>query len=304
MIRSGFLGICFAAALALSTAGFLAPLYPALEIANHFRPFALVLSLMLLPFALKMGVLPRAALLLAAMNAALMSLPVASTARAVASTDAGTIKVVTFNVWVHNQHLDQVADFLAAEAVDVVLLQEVTAGHRAALLPRLQEAYPHVLTCDCRNQVLLSRRPWIETGSNPASASAPGLVWARFADPRGGTYRVVGLHAAYPLRPGDQAEHYAWLTETFSQEQADPVILAGDFNLTPWSYKLALFAHGTGLVRHSTFLRSWPSEGRLPVPVFPIDHVFSSPGIRTIAMATGPKLGSDHLPVIATLQMR
>ena len=35
--------------------------------------------------------------------------------------------------------------------------------------------------------------------------------------------------------------------------------------------------------------------------VLPIDHVYAGPGWRTVSVQRGPKLGSDHYPVIVTL---
>jgi hypothetical protein len=54
---------------------------------------------------------------------------------------------------------------------------------------------------------------------------------------------------------------------------------AGDFDLTPFSRKLAKLAHATGLRRHGTFLASWPSD-------------FASGSVR---------IGPDHRPVIADI---
>ena len=78
-------------------------------------------------------------------------------------------------------------------------------------------------------------------------------------------------------------------------------IVAGDFNLTPWSFSLAHFERQASVVRHSGILGTWSVERRYFVPLFPIDHVFSSPEIRLASIMRGPRLDSDHLPVVATL---
>ena len=61
----------------------------------------------------------------------------------------------------------------------------------------------------------------------------------------------------------------------------------------------------TGLRRHATFLRSWPTDGqfRLPAPAFLIDHVLTTPDITSVSIRTGPVVGSDHLPVVAVLRL-
>ena len=39
----------------------------------------------------------------------------------------------------------------------------------------------------------------------------------------------------------------------------------------------------------------------LPFALLPIDHVYAGPGWRTVRAERGPRLGSDHYPVIVTL---
>jgi endonuclease/exonuclease/phosphatase (EEP) superfamily protein YafD len=77
--------------------------------------------------------------------------------------------------------------------------------------------------------------------------------------------------------------------------------------MTPWSYRLQRLLASAGLRRHATFLRSWPThlypQLRLPAPAFLIDHVLSTPDIRSVSIRTGPVVGSDHLPVIAQLRL-
>ena len=88
---------------------------------------------------------------------------------------------------------------------------------------------------------------------------------------------------------------------------SEPTIVAGDFNMTPWSYRLQRLLASAGLRRHATFLRSWPTDRypqfRLPAPAFLIDHVLSTPDIKSVSIRMGPNLGSDHLPVIARVRL-
>jgi len=90
----------------------------------------------------------------------------------------------------------------------------------------------------------------------------------------------------------------------FSKAQQGPLIVAGDFNLTPWSeyFRRAIVdadmhdaALGFGLAR------SWPAQFA-PVGMR-IDHCWLSPHWRSVAADIGPELGSDHLPLVADLQL-
>ena len=48
--------------------------------------------------------------------------------------------------------------------------------------------------------------------------------------------------------------------------------------------------------RHPASTCAW-----LAVPFLPIDHVYAGPGWATVSVTRGPKLGSDHYPVVAIL---
>ena len=84
-----------------------------------------------------------------------------------------------------------------------------------------------------------------------------------------------------------------------------PWIVAGDFNATPWSADYRRFEGQTGLrnVRRGFgLLPTWPSQ--LLALGIPIDHVLVSPDFAVTEAKTGPDIGSDHRPVIATLTLR
>src|SRR5467141_4503221 len=80
-----------------------------------------------------------------------------------------------------------------------------------------------------------------------------------------------------------------------------PVILAGDFNLTPWSWLLNKLAWAGGLRRHGLLNATWPADLSPAVaPFLLIDNVLTSADIRSLSFAVGPELGSDHRPIAAT----
>ena len=117
---------------------------------------------------------------------------------------------------------------------------------------------------------------------------------------------VVGVHLHLPYRAEVQTRQIDWLIAA-RPAFSEPTIVAGDFNMTPWSYRLQRLLASAGLRRHATFLRSWPTDRypqfRLPAPAFLIDHVLSTPDIKSVSIRMGPNLGSDHLPVIARVRL-
>jgi endonuclease/exonuclease/phosphatase (EEP) superfamily protein YafD len=81
---------------------------------------------------------------------------------------------------------------------------------------------------------IFAKRAWVASGLEPWTKDGPELVWVQFNDPQIGRLRVVGVHLALPLRPGQQIRHVDRLIALRDSLTA-PAIFAGDFNMTPWS---------------------------------------------------------------------
>src|SRR5262245_5261441 len=290
-----------------TTMGFLAPWWPVADMPNHFVPFVLAVAaagLALLPFGgreLRLRSFPLTLGLGLAGVAAINSVPVLAslTTSAIAAQDpTETLTVVSFNVWSKNQSLDEVSRWLVDQNADVIVLQEMTPKNREPIKRALAATYPHVHDCGCSDVVMFSRRPWIAAGGQPRTAEQPALSWLTFADRDGRELRIVGLRPRYMMKPSTYAAHYDWLVRNISKF-GDRLILAGDFNAAPWSWQLRRLADTAGLRRHGTFAASWPSL----VPMLLIDNLLTTPDIKSVSFKAGPFLGSDHLPVVATVAL-
>ncbi len=290
----------------MSVAGLVALVFPPADIPNHFRPYTLAGAAILLLVAatLRQRSILLASTVLVILNAPLVALPLLQSASVTANAQnqQRKVRVIAFNVWRHNQQLNRVANWLASEDADIVVLQEISDPSAAALRPVLAERYPHIYDCGCNELVVASKRPWLEAGGIGRTDSHPSVSWLRFADDHDGTWLFMGLRTAYPMRPLQQARHYRWIEHEVLRT-AEPKVLAGDFNLTPWSLQLQYFAWATGLRRHGTWSRSWDARSGLRPRLLLIDNVFASPSINSLGFETGPDLGSDHLPIIATLAL-
>ena len=84
-------------------------------------------------------------------------------------------------------------------------------------------------------------------------------------------------------------------------------MLAGDWNTPVWSPAYARTLLLSGL--EATERSAWPSASRLFASFggvnigTPIDHVAVSRSIGIADLFTGPAFGSDHLPVVADLEL-
>jgi endonuclease/exonuclease/phosphatase (EEP) superfamily protein YafD len=299
-----------ATAGAATVIGLLAPWWPAADMPNHFRPFVLVVAvagLALLPFGARKLPQHRAERIsislglasVAALNAFPLLASASASAAPVAALDPNdTFVVVTFNVFTRNNQLDEAARWLRGQNADIIILQEMTRHTREPMRRVLAGAYPHIHDCGCNDIVIYARHPWSAAGGQPRTAEQPALSWLTLADRNGRELHVVGLRPRYMKDPSAYAAHYDWLVRNIPKF-GDRLILAGDFNAAPWSWQMMHLTAATHLRRHGTYAASWPSL----LPIVLIDNLLTTPDIRAVSFKTGPFLGSDHLPVVATVAL-
>ena len=119
---------------------------------------------------------------------------------------------------------------------------------------------------------------------------------------------MISAHLEWPTHPF-QAVQIGALEKLASHYPTDRLIIAGDFNLAPWSFTLRRLDQRLGLERRDRAMFSWPArlspKGRLtwPLPVLPIDHIYAGRAWRTVSVTHGPCLGSDHYPTVIRLAL-
>jgi len=314
-MRSGFISSSLrllaiagiAAGLTFTVLGWLAHWFPALDVINNGLPFlvagaglALLLALVTRSWSL---IVPAA--IIAVVNAMLVVAALQGGAAEAAPGSQRFLRIATFNLWRGNERMDGVAKFLAETDAEVVVLQEVTRDHGSKLRQALGSRYPYGL--GETGLVILSKHPIIAEGrvdrSGYPSWISLMLRWARL-DVNGTTFEFAGVHLARPFYPELQQQDIAVLTQ-FVRSRTLPLIVAGDFNMSPWTRKLERFTDATELKRYNTAHLTWPMRWRgIPLlPLVAIDNLFASRHFAAISTEGGPRLGSDHRPVIADIAL-
>lgn len=284
--------------------GLLAPLAPRFDLINHFRPFTILACFGLLAIgllALWPG-WPKAAIGLALVNLALAVPALAMTAGSSNGDDRERIRVLSINLWISRDY-DGIVRLIERENPDLLMLQEVRDYHVANLLPRLATAFPHIIK-NRHDVAVLARTPLRAMQQHAETVRIPALVTARWTSPAGTTYRVGATHFAWPFQPDAQLKQVDWLADAMRQA-SEPVILAGDFNLSPWSYMLTRLTYTGGLRQQGLIGFTWPSRKKTTGPPWPpavlIDNVLTSPGIFGSNFRVHEDVGSDHRPVSVDL---
>lgn len=220
--------------------------------------------------------------------------------------------------------LERVARAIRTSRADIVALQEVDLGRartggvdQAGALARHlgMRAHFHAaleVETERYGDAILTTHPsrLVRAGGLPGLAGRPGL------EPRGALWvevacdghRLQVLNTHLGLAAAERSAQLAallgpdWLA---AASAAGPVVLAGDFNATPWSraYRqlTAQLSDARAVARSRVGRATFPSR----CPVLRLDHVFVGPGLRVDQVAVlrdgAARCASDHRPLLATL---
>ena len=300
---------------------------------GNFTPFYFAPLVVLLPLALIVRARRGAAVLLPlALIGVLWFGRLYLPRPAAEPTGAPTLRVVTFNVWGDNPDLSRVEDWLREQKADVAITIE---GPRAwsAGVPALVGAYPEQTRADTQgaywDSAILSRHPILSTeqidlgdGDIPQQRVVIEVDGKQIAIYGIHLYLPVGAAPHLPLPNNFYTRGVFGYNDTARNIQISslidrlktellPYIVAGDFNMSDQAsvYNDLAVVMGDSFREAGRGLGTcWPVAqalgfpGMIP-PLVRIDYIWHSSDFRALEAAQGPYLGSDHLPLYATLAL-
>lgn len=216
-------------------------------------------------------------------------------------------RFVTFNKYWRTQDASRIARFAEDSRADVIALQEVSSAQTVHKLASELPSYPHayVVPDPPLGGVIFSRWPiverqTIELGPGGARAAMVAIDW------NGQRVTVIGAHLHWPLGPQVTRLRNAELQQLaqLARHIPGPLLIGGDFNITPWSPNFDLAMTGTSLqdcARGSRWLATWPT--RFAPLRIRIDQCLYSEHWRVVSVRRGPVLDSDHYPGINDLAL-
>jgi endonuclease/exonuclease/phosphatase (EEP) superfamily protein YafD len=284
-----------------------ARLWWVLDLTTHFRVQYLALSLVMLALlALRRRWWICAALGVAAAVSAAPLLPYLPWSAAAASTVGTPLKVVTVNVSYRQFSVRRLLEIIGETNPDVIVLQELTP-YAAEVLADLDTSFTHHLKfpADGPYGIALWSRFELEDAQLFALGRLPAIE-ARVRAPQG-TFTVFGVHLNSPMTPRRAAARDQQLRALAERGRGvdGPLLVAGDFNLTPYSPRFTDWLAESGLTdtrRGRTLRASWPTL--LPLAGIPIDHVAVSSEFEILTHRRLPDFGSDHYGVLVELALR
>ncbi len=231
---------------------------------------------------------------------------------------ANNLRVLHANIDRNNSQVNRAIEYIDSQAVDLVLLQEVTPSWLMQLQNQLQNY--QLITAEPREdsqgsalflpvsptQPLLIKE--IKTIHLPSYSPRP-LIETSLS--LGTTeFIVLSLHITRSRNQGtstfQQTEFDAVANWSRTQQKAGKkVVIIGDFNSTPWSSRFRKLLKDSNLNNSQQgygFQTTWLAN--LPPPLrIPIDHCLQSQAFTTVNRNTGMNIGSDHLPLLVEIRM-
>jgi endonuclease/exonuclease/phosphatase (EEP) superfamily protein YafD len=217
------------------------------------------------------------------------------------AAEASRFKVLLFNVWYSNQRPADVAQLIARENADLVVLIEVSGKMRKAL-KTVGNGYPYEFDCagaGCDGVIFSRARLFPQKVYRTSDPDRSAYVTIA-TDIAGCRMTLISTHMTrpFPNRPywgqGAQAREIGGTVGGI----AGAKLLLGDFNAAPWGYVVRTIEARGGVRAATGPGGTWPSI--LPAQLrIPIDHVMAGPGLSIVSRRLLPGAGSDHVPVVA-----
>lgn len=198
------------------------------------------------------------------------------------------LAVYSKNLWFANSEIPALVSDIEVSGVDIVMLQEVSEQNKQ-ILDMLEKSYPYQHLCRFSGWSGISLASSLPFDGQPTCSNWRAVLVAPVQVNNERVW-LVSTHIPWPW-PHDSIRNEAD-AESVISELDGPIVIAGDFNVFPWSSRVRRIASMTntqlaGPVRPTLKLRHLP---------LPLDHVLA-PGGGSLEVR--PLLGSDHAGVVA-----
>lgn len=219
-----------------------------------------------------------------------------------------SLRLMTFNIFAKNDDLNALALSVLEVDPDIVVFQEFWRWHRAGLEERLTETYPYTLHCQGGRRsfiALYAKFPFAPQPGNDCMDSLTAnqrtsIISVKFpATEAHESFNVVTTHFDWPIPIARQRQQVETFVTALNQVDG-PMLVAGDFNSTPYSYSLKGLIERASLKRIAKGLPTWPAPPTYPIPMpawLQLDQLMSRGDVVATPARRGPSGGSDHYPL-------
>lgn len=211
------------------------------------------------------------------------------------------LRVMSFNILSSNEQFGEVIGYIREVDPDIVFLHEASRPWEMAMEGA---DLPYEITRS-RSQDLIFGTLVLSRPGDPVVSYGFTVGGARAVEVVHDGVVVLGIHPVAPSTARRSALRNAQMefAAEWSGQQVGPHVVVGDFNATPWSYPFRRLLAATELVNSQEgfgIQPTFPADNSFLIRV-PIDHLLHSPDLVVADRRRGPRLGSDHFPLIVEL---
>lgn len=220
------------------------------------------------------------------------------------------LRLYSANIHYGNTDLTRLMNDIKTKRPDLVVLIEVRQRHIDELTPVIRE-YGYILKdpkIDASNMgvVFLSSYPIVDYDIINLSDCGNSVIRARLKI-NGKDIIFYGVHLPRigPDRNFQVRQRIFIRLASEIAKESLPVIVAGDFNATPYSPIFRKFVDISKLVDSSKdygWLPTWPTF--FPPLWIPIDHILTSSDVHIINIERGSFIFSDHYPLVVSFSIK
>ena len=215
-----------------------------------------------------------------------------------------SLRILQSNMLVTNRNIGGLMALIESDDPDVIVISEANTGH-VAYLRDIMRLYPHQVVDPQKHpfgMAIASREP---LNNVQIHHFADENIVAISADiPRDAkTVTLLSIHPTNPLKQMDTRDRELAVIARWIKSQKHPVIVTGDFNITPYSHVYKEFIRETGLRNarqgrgmHGTYHSALPAFTRIP-----IDHTLISDSLAVRTYRTATVKHTDHLATVVTI---
>ena len=225
--------------------------------------------------------------------------------------DSSTLHIFLANVNADNHDAERIARVVKNADPDLVLLIEVSPDINRSLGEHLgddwNERSYHVYRGAKFGLKVVSRFPIndIVLGDEEDEKTCNLPAMNGVLQHPSGMIRLIVAHPLSPERPWWLRPRRAYLMKgaEIASQSSEEVILLGDLNAAPWDPLFGDLLRNSGLRdarKGFGYTGTWPVA--FPPLLIPLDHILVSRGIKVKRFVRGEGIGSDHWPILASLQ--
>lgn len=223
------------------------------------------------------------------------------------------VKVLSANLLSSNRDVAKLIETVQSERPDIVVLLEANEFWTSATAD-FDEDYPFVIArprADNFGIIVRSRFPLANVSVVTLASSRVPTVLADVvingsSRNASRSFRLIATHPVPPVGRSNWHDRNTQLSELAGiiSQHAGPLLLVGDLNATPWSPFFKSLKSDAKLndCRQAGYGFGTTWNAKSPLLSIPIDHALTT--LPVVDYHIGAPIGSDHRPIVATVDVR